>query len=232
MKFSILKGIKTYAPNSRDELIDYAVKKKSTLIAVNTEKILNASKDTQSIINKNIGYPDGVGAVWLLRKRGHNTVKKIPGCELWLNIISRFYRSKSFYLIGGEQKVIDQTVVKLKKNFDGINILNYRNGFFKNDLQKIDLSNDIKKLKPDFVFVAMGSPIQETLIELIQKYHTATFMGLGGSFDVYTGNVKRAPKWWVENNLEWAYRLIKEPYRIKRQVHLIKLIPMLIFNKF
>ena len=63
--------------------------------------------------------------------------------------------------------------------------------FLKNDLQKIDLSNDIKKLKPDFVFVAMGSPIQETLIELIQKYHTATFMGLGGSFDVYTGNVKK-----------------------------------------
>ena len=64
MKFSILNGIKTYVPNSRDELIDYAVKK-STLIAVNTEKILNASKDTQNLINENIGYPDGVGAVWL-----------------------------------------------------------------------------------------------------------------------------------------------------------------------
>ena len=231
MKFSILNGIKTYAPNSRDELIDYAVKNKSTLIAVNTEKILHAGKDTQNFINQNIGYPDGIGAVWLLRKKGHNHVKKIPGCELWLNIISRFYRTKSFYLIGGEQKVIDQTVVKLKKNFDGINILNHRNGFFENDQQKIDLSDDIKKLNPDFIFVAMGSPIQENLIKQIQKYHHATFMGLGGSFDVYTGNVKRAPKWWVENNLEWAYRLINEPYRIKRQVHLIKLIPMLIFEK-
>ena len=79
---------------------------------------------------------------------------------MWLNIISRFYRTKSFYLIGGEQKVIEKTVLKLKKNFDGINILNYRNGFFKNNQQKIDLSNDIKKLKPDFIFVAMGSPIQ------------------------------------------------------------------------
>ena len=80
---------------------------------------------------------------------------------MWLNIISRFYRTKSFYLIGGEQKVIDQTVVKLKKNFDGINILNYRNGFFENNQQKIDLSNDIKKLNPDFVFVAMGSPFRK-----------------------------------------------------------------------
>ena len=69
MKFSILNGIKTYSPNSRDELIDYAVKNKSTLIAVNTEKILHATKDTQNFINQNIGYPDGVGAVWLLRKR-------------------------------------------------------------------------------------------------------------------------------------------------------------------
>ena len=81
---------------------------------------------------------------------------------------------------------------------------------------------DIKLKKPDIVFVAMGSPKQELLMEEMQEVHPAIYQGLGGSFDVYTGNVKRAPSWWVDHNLEWAYRLIKEPARIKRQIHLIR----------
>ena len=81
---------------------------------------------------------------------------------------------------------------------------------------------DIATKKPDVVFVAMGSPKQELLMEEMSKRCPAIYQGLGGSFDVYTGNVKRAPKWWVDHNLEWAYRLIKEPVRIKRQIHLIK----------
>ena len=81
---------------------------------------------------------------------------------------------------------------------------------------------DIVAKKPDVVFVAMGSPKQELLMEEISKRHPAIYQGLGGSFDVYTGNVKRAPEWWVNHNLEWAYRLIKEPTRIKRQIHLVR----------
>ena len=62
----------------------------------------------------------------------------------------------------------------------------------------------------------MGSPNQELLMERIQKNYAAVYLGLGGSFDVYTGFVKRAPKWWVNNNLEWAFRLFREPVRIKK----------------
>ena len=76
--------------------------------------------------------------------------------------------------------------------------------------------------KPDVVFVAMGSPKQELLMEEMAKLHPAIYQGLGGSFDVYTGNVARAPEWWVKHNLEWAYRLVKQPSRIKRQIHLIR----------
>ena len=72
------------------------------------------------------------------------------------------------------------------------------------------------------MFVAMGSPKQELLMEEIQRRHNAIFQGLGGSFDVYTGRVERAPKWWCDHNLEFAYRLIKQPSRIKRQIQLIK----------
>lgn len=218
-----LNGVKVHPFTSHEELLSYVSQQKGILVAINAEKILHATEQTRSIINRNIGYCDGIGAVMALKKRGYNNVIKIPGCELWLKIISMTYQqSKTYYLVGGKQEVIDQTVKKLKDEFQGINIVNYRNGYIKTEEEKQELINDIAEKKPDVVFVAMGSPKQELLMEEMSQKHPAIYQGLGGSFDVYTGNVKRAPKWWVDHNLEWAYRLIKEPVRIKRQIHLVK----------
>ena len=136
--------------------------------------------------------------------------------------MARFYKEKTFYLVGGKQEIIDETVAKLRQEYPGINIVGYRNGYLKTDEERAALIDDIAARKPDVVFVAMGSPKQELLMEEIQRRHQAIFQGLGGSFDVYTGHVNRAPEWWVNHNLEFAYRLIKEPRRIKRQVHLLK----------
>ena len=232
MKFEYLNGVKTFVPKSPQDLIDFAVNHKKTLIAVNAEKILHATAMTKNFINNNIGYPDGIGAVWALNKKGFKNAIKIPGCELWLDIISHTYKNKTFYLVGGKQNVIEETVKKLKKDFKGINILNYRNGYIKNEFEKTDLINDIINLKPDIVFVAMGSPKQEILMEEIQKRYKATYQGLGGSFDIYTGYLKRAPQFWVKYNLEWAYRLITQPSRIKRQIFLLQFLLLLKLNKF
>lgn len=232
MKSEFLNGVEVYAPQSRQDLIDYALNHKKILVAVNAEKILHATGQSRNIINRNLGYPDGIGVVWALQKKGFKDTVKIPGCELWLDIIAYTYKNKSFYLIGGKQQVIDETIEKLKNEFKGINILNYRNGYVKTEQEKIDLIQDIKILKPDVVFVAMGSPKQELLMEEMQKSHQATYQGLGGSFDVYTGHVNRAPQWWVKSNLEWAYRLIKQPSRIKRQIHLARFYIKLKLNNF
>jgi len=231
MKSEYLKGIKTFASNSKSEFLNFILKNKQILIAVNAEKIMMSSPETKAIINRNFGYPDGIGAVWALKRKGHKNVVKIAGCELWLDIINHSYKEKSFYLLGGKQQVIEETVEKLKKEFKGINILNYRNGYVKTEQEKKDLIQGIKTLKPDVVFVAMGSPKQELLMEEMQKEHQATYQGLGGSFDVYTGNVKRAPKIWIYFNLEWAYRLINEPKRIKRQIVYVPFMIKLLFNK-
>ena len=191
-------------------------------MAINAEKILHATDETRSIINRNVGYCDGAGAMLALRQKGVKDACKIPGCELWLKIVARFYKEKTFYLVGGKQEIIDETVAKLRQEYPGINIVGYRNGYLKTDEERAALIDDIAARKPDVVFVAMGSPKQELLMEEIQRRHQAIFQGLGGSFDVYTGHVNRAPEWWVNHNLEFAYRLIKEPRRIKRQVHLLK----------
>ena len=150
---------------------------------------------------------------------------------MWLKIIARFYQDKTFYLVGARTQVIEETVFKLRVEYPNIQILGYRNGYLKRDEEKQALIEDIVRVKPDVVFVAMGSPKQELLMEDIQKHHDAIFQGLGGSFDVYTGRVERAPKWWIKHNLEFAYRLIKEPKRIKRQIYLVKFAYWLMMNK-
>ncbi|WP_301666032.1 WecB/TagA/CpsF family glycosyltransferase [uncultured Alistipes sp.] len=231
MERTYLRGVGVFPFASEQELIDYVERRPGILVAVNAEKIIHADDELRGLINRNIGYCDGAGAVKGLRKKGHGDVSKIAGCELWLKIIERMYRERTFYLVGGRQEVIDQTVEKLRSQFDGIRIVGYRNGYIADDEQCEALLDDIARKSPDVVFVAMGSPRQERLMERMQQRHKAIYQGLGGSFDVYTGHVERAPKWWIDHNMEFAYRLIKEPRRIKRQIHLVKYAYWLAFNK-
>ena len=232
IKKESLNGIEIYPFGSETELLDFVDEKKGILVAINAEKILHATPQTRAIINRNIGYCDGAGAQKALKQRGYKDACKIPGCELWLKIVKRYYRSKTFYLVGGRQEVIDETVAKLKTEFPEISIIGFRNGYLKSDEERQTLIEDVASKKPDIVFVAMGSPKQELLMEEMQQRHSAIYQGLGGSFDVYTGHVERAPKWWVNHNLEFAYRLIKEPKRIKRQIYLVKYAWWLMIGKF
>ena len=227
-RVTLKNGLKVYPFASFDELLDYISNKNKLLVAVNAEKILHATEQTKAIINNNIGYCDGTGAVMAMKKHGHPEATKIAGCELWLKIIKRLYKEgKKFYLVGSKQEVIEETVAKLKVDYPGVDIVGYRNGYIKTDEEKNALIADIVEKKPNVVFVAMGSPKQELLMGEISEQHKAIYQGLGGSFDVYTGRVERAPKWWVDHDLEYAYRLVKQPSRIKRQIFLLKFMAML-----
>ena len=231
-KVTFKNGVNCYAFGSFDEIIDYVSDKKGILVAINAEKILHANDQTRDIINRNIGYSDGIGAVMALKKHGCKDAVKIPGCELWLKIVEKLYKEgKKFYLVGSKQEVIDETVEKLRKEFESVQIVGYRNGYIKTEEEKQALIADIVDKKPDVVFVAMGSPKQELLMEEMLQRHAAVYQGLGGSFDVYTGHVERAPKWWVDHNLEFAYRLVKQPSRIKRQIHLVRFLALVKLGK-
>lgn len=226
-----LNGVEIYPFNSESQLLSFVDEHKGILVAINAEKILHATEQTRNIINRNIGYCDGAGAQLALKQKGHKDACKIPGCELWLKIVARFCKEKTFYLVGGKLYVIEETVAKLKEEYPDIRIIGYRDGYLKSEEEKQKLIVDITEKCPDVVFVAMGSPKQELLMEEMLQRHKAIYQGLGGSFDVYTGHVQRAPQWWVSHNLEFAYRLIKEPKRIKRQIHLVKYAYWLIAKK-
>jgi len=202
---------------NQQQLLDYVETHKGILIAVNAEKILHATDQTRQAINNNIGYADGIGAVYALKRKGCKNVVKIPGCEFWLKIIERHHADRTFYLVGAKPDVIQAVVEHLRNQYPDIQILNYRDGYINSDEERAALIQDVADKKPDVIFVAMGSPKQELLMADMQKQHpNALYQGLGGSFDIYSGNVKRAPQWWLDHNLEYAYRFLSQP---KRMIH-------------
>ena len=205
-----LNGVGVYPFTSIDEMLNFIDDQKGILVAVNSGKIYNATDQTRQIINNGIGYVDGIGAKYALKKKGIRNAVRIPGCELWLAIIKRtFEHNKSYYFVGGKQEVIDKTINQLKNDFPNINIAGYRNGYM-NDQEEQALIEDIADKRPDYVFVAMGSPKQELLMQKMDARHHAVYQGLGGSFDVYIGNVKRAPKWYIDHGLEGPYRVVSD----------------------
>lgn len=228
-KYRYVNGVKLYSFISFDELIDYAMATKSILVALNSDKLYYCDDKLKQIINQNIGYPDGIGAVWALKRKGINSVK-LAGCELWLKIIQR-YPNSSYYLIGAEQEVIIKVVDKLKSEYSSINIYGYKNGFFNEGEEKSDLIKDIKRKKPDFVFVAMGSPKQEYFLHELHERYTVPMVGLGGSFNVYSGKVKRAPQWMINLNIETLYRYFFNNIKLRRIMSDVKFLFALILNK-
>ena len=224
-----LNNLEIYAFPNRKVFLNYLSDKQKILIAINAEKILTEDNNLHKIVNQNIGYADGAGAVMALKQKGFNAVK-IPGAEFWLDIIEENNREKTFYLIGASQDVIEKTKEKLEIEYPGIRILGYRNGFLKSG-EKEKLIQDLISKKPEIIFVAQGSPRQEFLMDELIKIHPALYMGLGGSFDVYCGLKKRAPQLFLKTNLEWFYRLLKEPTRFKRQLVLLKFFILLKLKK-
>jgi UDP-N-acetyl-D-mannosaminouronate:lipid I N-acetyl-D-mannosaminouronosyltransferase len=201
-----INGIDIFLFEKTEELLNYIDGKPVILVAINGGKLYKATDITREIINNNIGYIDGVGALYAVRKKGYKKAIVIPGCELWLEIVRRYYRGKSFYFVGAKQDVIDKVVEKLKEEFPGIDIKNHRNGYFSTENEKRLLIEDIVKRRPDIIFVGMGYPKQEYLIKELYNQYPALYQGVGGSFDIYAGVLKRAPRWFLDHKLEGTYR--------------------------
>ena len=154
-----LNGVKVYPFTSAKELLDFVDERKGLLVAVNAEKVMKANEQTRSIINNNIGYADGAGVKVAMHKKGYKDVVRIAGCDLWLEIIRQSHQEKTFYLVGGKQEVIDETIGKLKKEFPGIKILGYRNGYIKTKEERTALIEDVVTKKPDvFLYRFLKQP--------------------------------------------------------------------------
>ena len=121
---------------------------------------------------------------------------------------------KTIFLFGAKQEVLDALKQEIGKEYPDINILGMCNGYVED---KNKVFETIEELEPDIILVALGMPVQEKLIyESLDKFNKGIFVGVGGSFDVLSGTKKRAPEFFIKHNLEWLYRIAKEPSRIRR----------------
>ena len=126
-------------------------------------------------------------------------------------------RGLRVFLIGAKPEVIHAVQEKIARNYSNINLVGAEDGYFTEDLDLV--ARRIERTQPDLVFAALGFPKQEYLLSILRKNATpALMMGVGGSFDVFSGQVKRAPEAFQKTHLEWFYRLIKNPSRFKRMM--------------
>lgn len=199
-----LNGYKIYPFKNREGLLDYLANGNlnKILFDLNAGKLEKEDQALKKLVNDNIRYPEGTGPVAALKQKKIFT-EKIAGTELWLDIVHKFYKDKTFYLVGGKQEIIEITVLKLQQEFPGIQIVNHRNGDM-NFFEQNELMDDVAAKKPDIVFVAMGSPKQEFLMQDMLEEHEALYMGLDGSFDIYAGIREHAPGGLQNMGMEWS----------------------------
>lgn len=195
---------------------DLKNKKKRFIVTVNPETLMINDNELKKILDDNFSYvADGIAVVKACKKLNLDVKERITGidiAEYLLNVANE--NSYSLYLFGAKEDVIGLLVDKIKSEYQNIKILGYKNGYVED---KDKAMNEIINLKPDICMVALGIPLQEKLIyKYFDKVKKGIYIGVGGSFDVLSGSKKRAPKIFIKLNLEWLYRIVKEPKRIKR----------------
>lgn len=159
--------------------------------------------------------PDGIGLVKAAKMLDINVKERIPGIDISVKLLEFLNKySKKLYIFGSKQEVIDQMKAIIQTKYPNIDLVGMTNGYVKD---KDLVMKQIKKLNPDVVMVALGVPAQEKLIyKHIMEFDKGIFIGVGGSFDVLSGSKRRAPKLFIKLNLEWLYRICREPSRFKR----------------
>ncbi len=202
---------------SCEDAIKYIKEQKGIVITINPEMIQCAKSNSEfaELINTaNLVIPDGIGVEIGLKILGHN-IKRIAGIEFARKLIDEFSKdSLPIAFVGAKPEIIQKTVENLKKEVASLNVCYVQDGYFNDDervLKELKISN------PKLVLAALGSPKQEFFIKKVSELlPDAVLIGIGGSFDVWSGVVKRAPVIYQKIGLEWLYRTIKEPRRFKR----------------
>ncbi|MDD4718569.1 MAG: WecB/TagA/CpsF family glycosyltransferase [Bacilli bacterium] len=192
---------------------------KRFIVTANPETFMIAKKDNdflRLLLDKQTTIvADGIGIVKSGRKLGYNIEERIPGIDISLNLLKICNElKKDLYVFGSTEKVINLLRNVLNESYPHINLVGVSSGYVED---KDKVFKEIINLEPDIILVALGIPHQEKIIyRYLNKFHKGVFIGVGGSIDVLSGCKKRAPKLLIKLNLEWLYRIIKEPKRIKR----------------
>ncbi|MBN3804556.1 WecB/TagA/CpsF family glycosyltransferase [Paraburkholderia sp. Ac-20336] len=212
-------------------------------VVVNVAKLVNMQSDTalsSSVRACDIVNIDGMGIVWGARLLGHQIPERVAGVDLFERLVQMaVLRDMPVYFLGATDDVVCRTTEVLKVRYPRLKIAGYHHGYFWDDEE--GMVEIIRLSGAKLLFVAITSPKKENFIDRWRDRLGVDFvMGVGGTFDVIAGKVRRAPPWMQRSGLEWAYRVAQEPKRMWRRywvtnnrfaVMLLKARVALIFGK-
>lgn len=217
--------------------------KLSVIYTPNTEIVMSAKDDEnlRNLLNKaDLIIPDGIGLIYGSRIKKKPLKERVTGFDTSMKLLDiANENSYSIFLLGGKDGVSKIAAENIEKDYPNIKIAGYQHGYFKGShLGLIDTEeekevlNRINKANPDIIFVGLGFPMQEKWIDANKdRLNSRVIIGNGGVIDVLAGNAKRAPKIYMDLGLEWLYRLMKNPSRIKRQMAIPKFMLQVLFGK-
>ncbi|MFH1259754.1 MAG: WecB/TagA/CpsF family glycosyltransferase [Elusimicrobiota bacterium] len=200
------------------------------IITANSLMVNAASQDhslAQIFQTAYLVIPESAGISWAASFLSQSLIQRIAGIDL-LFLICRQAEKKgwSIFLLGGPEGVAEKTKRKLTDAYPALKISGYHSGYFSPDEENA-LITQIKNLQPDLIFVGMSAPAQEKWINRhLKHFQHCLLMGVGGSFDVISGQLKRSPLFFQKTGLEWLYRLLRQPWRIGRILQL----PVFVFR--
>ncbi len=195
-----------------------------TVIAVNPEKIMKAQSDPtlqQFLRSAGLLIPDGIGVVMATKLLGLGYAERVPGAELMPRLCAlAAEKGYSVFLFGASPEVNERAAARLRKDFPALTIAGTQHGYV-NAAEMPAVIDRINAVAPDFLFIALGSPKQELWMSThLPRLRVKVCQGVGGTFDVLAGRVKRAPWIFRRIHLEWLYRLLSQPGRLLRQTAL------------
>ncbi|WP_337018002.1 WecB/TagA/CpsF family glycosyltransferase [Oceanobacillus massiliensis] len=209
-------------------------KQKTFVVTANPEIVMKTRENApyrKIIQSADYVIPDGAGIVMAAKYLKNPLPERIPGYDL-MNELIKFaeLQGLSCYFLGAKEYVNEKTIVEVEKKFPKLKIAGNHHGYI--DINDNSIANSIASTEPDLIFVALGMPKQEQWIaKHFDKFHKGLFMGVGGSFDVLSGELKRAPQKWINLNLEWLYRFLKQPIRFRRLLKVFEFIFKVILRK-
>ncbi len=192
------------------------------IVTLNAEMTMAARADPAlgaAIEAARMVIPDGAGVVWALGRQSHR-VRRSPGIELARHLLEHAAAvGWRVALVGASPAVMDQLRERLAHDLPNLQLVFSVHGYQSPEAWP-GLESQLLQARPDLVLVALGVPRQETWIQALPQPRTGLWMGVGGSFDVWAGVKNRAPRWMGALQIEWLYRLIKEPSRWRRMLSL------------
>lgn len=193
------------------------------VVTANAEIIMLAQNDPayKELLQQqaDIVLPDGAGTVWGGRTLGYDIPERVAGYDLFLRLLAvAALKHWSVYFFGGAPGIAEAAAKTATIRYPGLQVAGTHNGYFA-DSENPEIVKNINASGAQFLFAALGAPKQEMwLSEQAQLLKPFVRMGIGGSFDVLAGKVKRAPQWMQDARLEWLYRLLKQPSRFTRML--------------